>query len=94
MRATQSFWMQIRETQVEVDQWQLEKLALTGLKHELLSIRRAQRRTRTGCLGARSCSANLDEAVAALLSGLPADARVVLVPEGPYTYARAMPAYA
>jgi hypothetical protein len=31
----------------------------------------------------------LNEAVAATLDGLPADARVALVPEGPYTFARA-----
>ena len=31
----QDFLDAIRETPVEVDQWQLEKLALTGLKHDL-----------------------------------------------------------
>jgi hypothetical protein len=32
---------------------------------------------------------SLSEAVAALLDGLPAGARIALLPEGPYTYARA-----
>jgi len=32
---------------------------------------------------------SIDEAVFATLDGLPADARVALVPEGPYTFARA-----
>jgi hypothetical protein len=36
----------------------------------------------------------LDQAIAALLDGLPAGALVVLVPEGPYTYARPAPAFA
>jgi lactate racemase len=31
----------------------------------------------------------LEEAVAAVLDGLPEGARVALVPEGPYTFARA-----
>jgi nickel-dependent lactate racemase len=37
--------------------------------------------------------ATVDEAIAAFLSRLPQDARIGLVPEGPYTYARAVPAY-
>jgi lactate racemase len=84
----QNFLDDIRETPVEVDQWQLEKLALVGLKHELYFYTPGVANEELGCLGARAYN-KLDEAIAAVLSGMPADARVALVPEGPYTYARA-----
>jgi nickel-dependent lactate racemase len=89
----QDFLDEIRETPVEVDQWQLEKLALTGLKHELFFYTPGVAKTELGCLGAKAFS-HLNEAVAAVLQGLPANARVVLVPDGPYTYARATAVYA
>jgi nickel-dependent lactate racemase len=78
----------IRETAVEVDQWQLEKLALAGLDHELYFYAPGVQAPQLGGLGARAY-ATVDAAVAALLEGLPAGARVALVPEGPYTFARA-----
>lgn len=81
----------IRETAVEVDQWQLEKLALAGMERELFFYTPGVRAEELGGLGKRAY-ASVDEAVAALLAGLPAGARVVLVPEGPYTFARAFPA--
>ena len=84
----QDFLDAIRDTPVEVDQWQLEKLALTGLKHEIYFYTPGVTKAQLGSLGARTFS-NLDEAVAAVLRGLPANAHVVLVPDGPYTYARA-----
>jgi nickel-dependent lactate racemase len=80
----------IRDTRVEVDQWQLERLALVGMKHELFFYTPGVSAAELGSLGAKTFS-ELDQAVAALLDGLPADALVVLVPEGPYTYARPMP---
>jgi nickel-dependent lactate racemase len=88
----QDFLDSIREAPVEVDQWQLEKLALTGLKHELYFYTPGVAKEQLGCLGARTFN-DLNEAVSAVLHGLPADADVVLVPDGPYTYARALPAY-
>jgi len=78
----------IRATAVEVDQWQLEKLALTGLEHELYFYTPGVNREELGGLGARAFG-SVDEAVAALLDGLPDGARVALVPEGPYTFVRA-----
>jgi nickel-dependent lactate racemase len=89
----QNFLDEIRETPVEVDQWQLEKLALTGVKHELYFYAPGVSKAQLGCLGARTFS-DLNQAVAAVLRGLPAAAHVVLVPDGPYTYARAVLAYA
>jgi hypothetical protein len=89
----QNFLDEIRRAPVEVDQWQLEKLALVGVKHEVFFFTPGVSQEQLGCLGARTFS-NLNEAVAAVLRGLPAGAHVVLVPDGPYTYARAVPAYA
>jgi nickel-dependent lactate racemase len=84
----ESFLDEIRESAVEIDQWQLEKLALTGLKHELFFYTPGVSKRQLGFLGANAFD-DLDEAVAAVLDGLPAGARVALVPEGPYTFARA-----
>ena len=76
-----------------MDQWQLEKLALTGSEHELLFYTPGAANEELGSL-APNAFCSLDEAVAALVRGLKPGARVALLPEGPYTYARAMPAYA
>jgi nickel-dependent lactate racemase len=81
------FLEEIRESAVEVDQWQLEKLALTGLRYELYFYTPGVSARQLGFLGAQAFS-TLDEAVAAVLEGLPKDARIVLVPDGPYTFAR------
>jgi lactate racemase len=87
------FLEKIRDRKVEIDQWQLEKLALTGLNHELLFFAPGAPMDALGSLRANAF-ATLDEAVAALVRGLPPGARIALVPEGPYTFARATPAYA
>jgi len=71
-----------------VDQWQLEKLALCGLKHPVIFYTPKLDPAKLGALGASTYS-NLDAAMAALLQGQPAGATVALVPEGPYTFARA-----
>jgi nickel-dependent lactate racemase len=88
----QNFLDAIRETPVEVDQWQLEKLALVGVEHELFFYTPGVTKDQLGCLGPRLFS-DINRAVAAVLDGIPAGARVVLVPDGPYAYARAVPAY-
>ena len=85
----QSFLDSIRDAPVEIDQWQLERLALGSLKHRLLFYTPGAKPEQLGCLAAQSF-ANLDEAVAAVLDGLPAGGRLALVPDGPYAYARAM----
>jgi nickel-dependent lactate racemase len=84
----EAFLDEIRTSAVEVDQWQLEKLALTAVKHELFFYAPGITRRQLGCAGANAYE-KLDEAVAAVLAGLPTNALVVLVPEGPYTFARA-----
>ena len=84
----EEFLEQIRHSPVEVDQWQLEKLALTGLKYELFFYTPGISARQLGFLASKAFN-GLDEAVAAFLHGLPASARIALVPEGPYTFARA-----
>jgi nickel-dependent lactate racemase len=88
-----SFLEEIRESRVEIDQWQLEKLALAGVQHELFFLTPGVAKDQLGSLAANAFD-DLDEAVAALLRGLAPDAHIVLIPEGPYTYARAAPALA
>jgi len=88
LRDFRSFLDEIGSAPVEVDQWQLEKLALTGEKYELSFFTPGVTRGQLGFLGESSFS-TLEEAVAATLAGLPNDARVAMVPEGPYTFARA-----
>jgi hypothetical protein len=79
----------ISSTPVEIDQWQLERLALTGLNNDLYFYTPGMRPDEAGCFGSR-CFPSADQAVAATLAGLPAGAHVALIPEGPYTYARAV----
>jgi lactate racemase len=78
---------EIKDAEVVVDQWQLEKLALTGLQNELFFYTPGVRREQLGALGDRLFS-DLNEALDAVLAGLPPGARVALVPDGPYVYAR------
>jgi nickel-dependent lactate racemase len=88
MKDFKSFLEELRTSAVEVDQWQLEKLALAGEKFELFFYTPGVPRTEMGFLAARAYE-DLDQAVAAVLKGLPAAARVALVPEGPYTFVKA-----
>ena len=87
------FLESIRNTKVEIDQWQLEKLALTGRDNDLLFYMPGAPREELGLLGAVAFD-TIEAAVAALVSDLPEGARIALLPEGPYTYARPVPAYA
>jgi nickel-dependent lactate racemase len=93
MRDFKSFLDEIRSAPVEVDQWQLEKLALTGEKYELYFYTPGVTKGQMGFLATWAYS-SVAEAVAATLDGLPQGARVALVPEGPYTFARAEEAVA
>ena len=79
---------QVRDQPVEVDQWQVEKLALAGVQNEVYFSTPGITRQELGRLGERWFD-NPEDAVAAVLRGVPAGARVTLVPEGPYTFARA-----
>jgi hypothetical protein len=72
---------------VEVDQWQMERLALIGLKNELFFYVPGVSKEQLGGLAQRRFD-TLEAAVAAVVNGLPAGAPVAVVPEGPYVYAR------
>ena len=67
----------------------LARLALSGLKHRLLFYTPGAKPEQLGCLGAQSF-ANLEDAVAAVLEGLPPGGRLALIPDGPYAFTRAM----
>jgi nickel-dependent lactate racemase len=84
----QSYLDEICDTPVVIDQWQLEKLALVGLKHRLAFYTPGASPSQLGCLSTQAFD-KLSDAVAGLLSSLPSGAKVALVPEGPYTFARA-----
>jgi nickel-dependent lactate racemase len=92
LTAFESFLEEILESTVEVDQWQLERLAMAGLKFDLFFYTPGVAKAELGFLGARAF-AHLNQAVSAVLDGLQAGARVVLLPEGPYTFARAEAVY-
>ena len=83
-----AFLAKLDREPVEVDQWQLEKLALVQRKHELLFfVPGIAEADRTSLWGASFKT--LPEAIAALTQGLPPKARIALIPEGPYVLARA-----
>jgi len=84
----QEFLDSIGATPVVIDQWQIEKLALAGLKHRLLFYTPGVRRDEIGRLGA-ALFGDPDSAVAALVAGLPRGGHLALIPEGPYAFARA-----
>jgi nickel-dependent lactate racemase len=86
-RDCESFLAQLNDVPVEVDQWQLEKLALVARRNELLFYTPGVTTDEIGSLGAKSY-ATVDAAISAVLDGLPIGARVALVPEGPYVFAR------
>jgi nickel-dependent lactate racemase len=83
----EGFLDEIKNADVEIDQWQLEKLALAGQKNELFFFLPGISSDKLGNLASRTYP-SWRTAIAAVLEGLPAGARVALVPEGPYVYAR------
>jgi len=78
---------EIKQGEVVVDQWQLEKLALIGRDHPLFFYTPGAKSEQLGVL-AQNSYLDVEKAVAAALEGLPRNSRVALVPEGPYTFAR------
>jgi nickel-dependent lactate racemase len=72
---------------VEVDQWQMEKLAVIGRNYELFFYVPGVSKKHLGGLAERSFD-TLEAAVSAVVCGLPTGSRVAVVPEGPYVYAR------
>ncbi len=72
---------------VEVDQWQLEKLAMVSTQKQILYYTPGLPKEFHSGLWGRYCE-SLDEALAAALEDLPPAARIAVIPEGPYVLAR------
>jgi nickel-dependent lactate racemase len=85
----QDYLDEIKDAEVVVDQWQLEKLALTGMQNDLFFYAPGVTKEQLGNLGERLFS-DLNAALEFVLQGLPPSARVALVPDGPYVYARVL----
>jgi nickel-dependent lactate racemase len=86
-RDGESFLADLMQAPVEVDQWQLEKLAITSRHNKILFYAPGVPASALGSFGASSFT-NIDDAVRVLLQDLPAAGRVAVVPEGPYVFAR------
>ena len=86
-RGDQAYLDEIRDTPVVVDQWQLEKLALVSLKNEVLFYTPGVTAADLGAM-APQLFPTADAALRALVKDLPATARIAIIPEGPYAYAR------
>ncbi len=87
------FLRSLEDRPVVVDQWQLEKLALVTRKADLLYYVPGLPADYYPSLWGTAFG-TLEAAVAALLDGLPAGARVAVIPEGPYVLAKAAEAAA
>src|SRR5262249_32984775 len=83
------FLDRIQGAPVDVDQWQLEKLALVTTKRKLLWYVPGLPAEYHPKLWGRSF-ATIESALAALESELPAGANVAVIPEGPYVLAKAL----
>jgi nickel-dependent lactate racemase len=81
------FLRRTAEGPVTIDQWQLEKLALVTAKASVLFYVPGLPREYHASLWGRAYS-TAAEAIEALTSGLPPDARIAVIPEGPYVLAK------
>jgi lactate racemase len=77
----------IEHADVMVDQWQLEKLAMVMRKARISYCVPGLDQDTRGSLWGRAF-ADISEAVRDLFDGLPAGARVAVIPEGPYVLAK------
>jgi nickel-dependent lactate racemase len=87
LKSYDEFLAGILKTPVIVDQWQLEKLALVGSKLDVLFYVPGLPDEYQAALGNRTF-ADPQDAVRALTQGLPAGAKVAVIPEGPYVLAK------
>jgi nickel-dependent lactate racemase len=83
-----AFLKKLDSQPVEVDQWQLEKLALVQQKHELLFYIPGVLKSDRSSLWGPSFD-TVQEAVTALTQNLPEGASIAVIPEGPYVLAQA-----
>ena len=87
------FLKAIEGTEVTVDQWQLEKLALVATHADVFYCVPGLAPELREKLWGQAFS-DVQEAVCALLEGLPRGARVAVIPEGPYILAKVLRAAA
>lgn len=83
----QGFLDHISSRPVVVDQWQLEKLAMVSTQKEILYCTPGLPEEYRNGLWGKFCHSP-EEGIAALLNGLPHDAKIAIIPEGPYVLAR------
>jgi len=83
----QAYLDAIASPPVEIDQWQVEKLALAALRSELFFYTPGVKAEDLGILKDRYFP-GLKDAIAAASANLARGAKILLVPEGPYTFAR------
>ena len=89
-RSFEGYLAEIVSSPVEIDQWQLEKLALSALRSELFFYTPGVQAEDLGILKNRY-SPSLKDSIKAATANLARDARILLVPEGPYTFAKVRP---
>jgi len=87
IRSFEAYLDEIARPPVQIDQWQVEKLALAALRSELFFYTPGVRPDDLGILRGR-CFATLQDAVEASTAKLSRGAKLLLVPEGPYTFAK------
>jgi lactate racemase len=87
MTSYEAYLAEIKSAPVETDQWQLEKLALAGLHHELLFYAPGIPNSAMGVLANRHFS-EPDAALSRFFQDLPRGARIGVIPEGPYVFAK------
>jgi hypothetical protein len=82
-----NYLQELNGTPVQIDQWQLEKLALAGLKFEIFFYTPGVSLDAAGGLG-KCMYSSPSAAIDAILKNLPKRARVAVIPEGPYVFAQ------
>ena len=83
-----AFMKKIEGVPVTVDQWQLEKLALVTARAEVLYYVPGLPREFHSALWGKACT-SAEEAIRTLTSTLDGNARIAVIPEGPYVLAQA-----
>lgn len=81
------FLDRIANVPVTVDQWQIEKLALVGIRMDIFYYVPGLPAEYQAAFGAKTFS-SMEAALAAFTSELPSGASVAVIPEGPYVLAR------
>jgi lactate racemase len=87
IRSFEAYLAEIASPPVEIDQWQVEKLALAALRSELFFYTPGVHAEDLGILKNRHFPTLKDASIAAT-ADLPRGAKILLVPEGPYTFAK------